>query len=106
MARFLPGASPTRRSVHGHAASQGRKAAACRFIDECLVFVADVEVEVEVRIVHGVFATWWRRNGFGEKVPPSNTMSRRLTEHGIPTKNRGKHGRWKVGIEIVQEYME
>ena len=74
------------------------------FIDECLVFVADVEVEV--RIVHGVFATWWRRNGFGEKVPPSNTMSRRLTEHGIPTKNRGKHGRWKVGIEIVQEYME
>ena len=74
------------------------------FIDECLVRVAGAKVEV--RIVHGVFAKWWRRNGFGEKVPPSNKMSQRLTEYGIPTDNLGKYGRWKAGIEIRQECME
>ena len=55
MARFLPGASPTRRSGLGHAASQGRKAAACRFIDECLEPQVDrSRLRRSARYLHGL----------------------------------------------------
>ena len=71
------------------------------FVSECLE--RDPDAYVSMADLYQVLGNWWSK-GHG-KLPTKHTASQRLTELGFPTVHKGREGRCKQGVRILQELL-
>ena len=69
------------------------------FVSECLE--RDPDAYVPMADLYQVLGNWWSK-GHGT-LPTKHTASQRLTELGFPTVHKGREGRCKQGVRILQE---